>query len=105
MNKVHSLKNMGWKHLAFTEEQLKDGPLGQMVANIQSCFKDYIEEQQAIIDYEDYRKGRQIAVHKHIQEMRQWELDDINRYMAEAEGKEFIEMGEDSEAQDKKEIE
>lgn len=105
MNKVRSLRNMGWKHLAFSEEQLRDEDLGQIVANIQGCFKDYVEEQRAIMDYEDYQRGRQIAIHKHIQEMRNWELDDINRYITEAEGKEFIEMGEETEEKDREELE
>jgi len=58
MNKQVSLRNIGWKHLAFSEDQLRNEELGQIVANIQACFTPYVEEQQAIIDYEDYQKGR-----------------------------------------------
>lgn len=78
MNKVRSLKNIGWKHLAFTEAQLHSQSLVSNITNIQECFLPYIEEQQAIIDYEDYQLGDKIAAHKQIEEMKNWELSDIN---------------------------
>jgi len=35
MNKVKSLKNLGWKHLAFDEGELKATPIGNIISNIQ----------------------------------------------------------------------
>lgn len=66
MNKVRSLRNIGWKHLTFSEEQLKERTLAEVIANIQNCYTPYIEEQQAIIDYEDYLLGQQIEHQKRI---------------------------------------
>ena len=60
MNKVRSLTNIGWKHLAFSQEQLRDKCLADMVGNIQVAYKPYVEEQQAIIDYDDYKISQEL---------------------------------------------
>lgn len=95
MNKVRSLKNIGWKHLVFSEEQLRDKSLADVVSNIQTCFEPYIEEQQAIIDYEDYQVAETIELHKKFEEMKEWDLDDINSFMNKIQGLEDIQLGED----------
>lgn len=72
MNKVRSLKNLGWKHLVFSEDQLKDLNLTSIIANIQKFHLPYVEAQQAIIDYADYKLAEEIEIQKQIQEMKEW---------------------------------
>lgn len=93
MNKVRSLKNIGWKHLAFTEDQLKGITLIQGIENIQKCYEGYEEEQKAIIDYEDYKVGEEIAFQKMLEEMRSWDIDDVNTYFSKLHGLEDIKLG------------
>jgi hypothetical protein len=51
MNKVRSLQNMGWKHLVFTEDQLKQHTIGSIIKNIQKCYVPYVEEQKTVLEY------------------------------------------------------
>lgn len=56
-NKMRSLKNIGWKHLVFTEDQLKGLELYSIIGNVQNSYKPYVESQKAIIDYQDYLRA------------------------------------------------
>lgn len=96
-NKVLSLRNLGWKHLAYTEDQLRDESLTQIIANIQTCYEPYVEEQKAITEYEDYKTSKKIGLEKQIQELREWELDDVNKYLAMVKREEYMELGEEVE--------
>lgn len=60
MNKVKSLKNLGWKHLAFDEGELKATPIGNIISNIQQSFLPYVEEQKTVIDYQDFQRAEEI---------------------------------------------
>ena len=42
-NKLRSLKNIGWRHVVFTEDQLKTLKLVDIIGNVQSSYKPYIE--------------------------------------------------------------
>lgn len=48
---MRSLKNIGWKHVVFTEDQLKKIQLVDIIGNVQTSYKPYVESQKAIIDY------------------------------------------------------
>ena len=58
MNKVRSLKNIGWKHLAYSEDEMKQLNLANFIQNIQIADEPYIEKQKEIIDYADYKKSQ-----------------------------------------------
>lgn len=58
MNKVRSLKNIGWKHLAFSEDEMKQLNLANFIQNIQVANEPYVEEQKAVIEYADYKKSQ-----------------------------------------------
>lgn len=98
MNKVRSLSNLGWKHLAFTEEQLSDLPLSQVIQNIQECYLPYVESQQEVIDYQDYKRSEEILMGQQVEELRNWELDDINQFLSG--DKEIVQLGEDTTGKD-----
>jgi hypothetical protein len=57
MNKVRSLRNIGWKHLAFDEGEVKESPLVAFIRNVQDCYLPYVEEQQKIIEYAEYQRA------------------------------------------------
>jgi hypothetical protein len=94
-NKVRSLKNLGWKHLTISEAELGQHSLAAGIRSIQTAYQPHVEEQQAIIDYEDYQTAQKIQKHKVIEEMKEWDLEDINRFIAEAKGEEYLELGDE----------
>ena len=57
MNKVRSLRNIGWKHLAFDEGEVRALPLVDFIKNVQDSFLPYVEEQQKVIEYADYKRA------------------------------------------------
>jgi hypothetical protein len=69
-NKMRSLKNIGWKHIVFTEGQLKELDLFNIVANVQTSYLTYVESQKAIIDYQDYQRAQQLERHRQIEILR-----------------------------------
>lgn len=60
MNKVRSLRNIGWKHLAFDETEVRQLPLTHFIKNVQDSYLPYVEEQQKIIEYAEYQRAEQV---------------------------------------------
>lgn len=87
MNKVRSLKNIGWKHLAFDEDEIKGIPLFHFIKNVQDCYLPYVEEQKAIIDYADFQKGEEVEKNKLYRDMADFDIKFLNKLQAVAEGR------------------
>jgi hypothetical protein len=79
MNKVRSLKNMGWKHLAFSEDQLKEIPLLDFIKNIQDSYLPYVEEQKAVIDYAEYQRAEEVENYKLLRIISDLDIKYLNR--------------------------
>ena len=45
MNKVRSLQNIGWKHLAFDEEEMRTHRVVDIIRNVQEVEEGYVEDQ------------------------------------------------------------
>lgn len=93
LNKVRSLKNIGWKHLAYDEQELRSTPAGNIISNIQESFLPYVEEQKAIIDYQDYQRAEEIETVKMLRAIDNWDLKYINKLVCHLQGKQYIELG------------
>lgn len=78
MNKVRSLRNIGWKHLAFDEAQVKEIPLLAFIKSVQDSYLPYVEEQKKVIEYAEYQRAEELQQQKNLRAMADFDIEAIN---------------------------
>lgn len=84
MNKVRSLRNIGWKHLAFDEGELREISLVDFIKNVQDSYLPYVEEQKKIIEYAEYQRAEEVENIKLIRTMSEFDIKFLNKVFSEA---------------------
>lgn len=85
MNKVRSLRNIGWKHLAFDEGEVRALPLVDFIKNVQDSYLPYVEEQQKVIEYADYKRAEQVEDIKLLRQMSEFDVKMLNKAFSDGE--------------------
>ncbi len=83
MNKVRSLRNIGWKHLAFDEEEVRAIPLPAFIKNVQDSYLPYVEEQQKVIEYAEYQRAEKVEEIKMVHTLSEFDIKLLNKVFAE----------------------
>ena len=82
-NKVRSLRNIGWKHLAFDEEEVRAIPLPAFIKNVQDSYLPYVEEQQKVIEYAEYQRAEKVEEIKMVHTLSEFDIKLLNKVFAE----------------------
>lgn len=88
LNKQRSLRNIGWKHLAFDEAEVKEISLVEFIKSVQDSYLPYVEEQQKVIEYADYQRAEEVENIKMVRDMADLDIKYLNKLFSDQAGEE-----------------